>query len=215
MRHVGILGGTFNPIHLGHLFVGRAAAEAFGLDRVMLVPCSVSPFKVGVSGLASGDDRLEMVRLSAADDPLFESCGVDLERGGVSYAIETVRILRRRNPDDRFSFIIGMDSLRELSHWYHIEEMLTLCDVITVQRPGIDPPADAITLAFPEETRKRLLANVIRGRLCDISSSEIRRRIAEGRSIRYLVCPAVEAYIRDRALYGTGNKETEPLTQNS
>ena len=201
MRHVGILGGTFNPIHLGHLFVGRAAAEAFGLDSVLLLPSNVSPFKLAQSGSVTGADRLEMVRLSVAEDPVFEPCALDLERGGISYSIDTVKALRERRPGDRFSFIIGMDSLRELSHWHRIGELLTLCDFITVGRPGVDVPVTAEALAFPPAVRERLLAGVIKGRPCDISSSEIRRRIAEGLSIRYLVCPAVEAYIRSRGLY--------------
>ena len=201
MGHIGVFGGTFNPIHLGHLFLGRAAAEAFGLDSVLLLPCSVSPFKRGLPGLATGADRLEMVRLSVADDPLFEPCALELERGGVSYAIDTVKALRERRPQDRLSFVVGMDSLRELSHWHRIDEMLTLCDIISVERPGVDAPVAAEALAFSPEVRARLLAGVIKGRLCDISSSEIRRRIAEGKSIRYLVCPAVEAYIRSRGLY--------------
>lgn len=209
MKHMGILGGTFNPIHLGHLLIGRAAAEAFDLDSVLLVPCNVSPFKYGVPGLATGADRLEMVRRSVEGDPLFEICALDLERGGVSYAIDTVKALRESNPQDRFSFIIGMDALRELSHWHRIDEMLTLCDFITVGRPGVDVPVTAAALAFPDEVRTRLLAQMIQGRLCDISSSEIRRRIAEGRSIRYLVCPAVEAYIRDRGLYAATDKKEE------
>ena len=177
MRHIGILGGSFNPIHLGHLFIGRAAAEAFCLDSVLLLPSNVSPFKCGLPCLASGDDRLEMVRLSVAGDPLFEPCAIDLERGGVSYAIETVKALREKQPLDRFSFFI------------------------TVERPGIDGAVTSEALAFPPEVRERLLLGVIRGRPCDISSSEIRRRIAEGKSIRYLVCPAVEVYIRSRGLY--------------
>lgn len=208
MKRIGILGGTFNPIHLGHLFMGRAAAEAFALDTVLLAPCSVSPFKCGVPGLAAGADRLEMVRLSVAGDPLFEPCAFDLERGGVSYAIDMVKALREHCPHDRFSFIIGMDALRELHHWHKIDEMLTLCDFITVARPGVDVSVTEAALAFPDQVRVRLLDQVIQGRLCDISSSEIRRRIAEGRSIRYLVCPAVEAYIQDRGLYAaTGKKE--------
>ena len=201
MRTTGILGGTFNPIHLGHLLMAQAAAEAFGLERVLFMPCQVSPFKVGSTDLASGGERLEMVRLSVAGNPLFEPCALDLERGGISYAVESVRLLRQRFPEDRFSFIIGMDALRELSHWHKVDEMLTLCEVITVERPGFDRPLAAEELAFPDEVRQRLLAKLVRGRLFDISSSEVRRRIAEGRSIRYLVCPAVEAYIRTHGLY--------------
>jgi len=198
---VGIFGGSFNPIHLGHLLAGRAAAEAFGFDRVLLLPCNVSPFKRGASDLASGEDRLEMIRLSVADDPLYEPCALDLERGGISYAVETVRALRERQPGDELAFIIGMDSLRELSHWHKVNEMLALCEVVTICRPGVDAPVGAGELSFPAETRARLLANVIQGRLCDISASEVRRRIAEGKPIRYLVCPAVERYIRARGLY--------------
>lgn len=201
MKRIGILGGTFNPIHLGHLLVGQAAAEAFGLDFVLLMPCNVSPLKCGRPGQATGADRLEMVRLSVADNPLFEPSAIDLERGGISYAIDTVKTLREKSPEDRFSFILGMDSLLELSRWHKIDEMLTLCDLITVERPGTDAAAAVAALAFPAEVRERLAAGIVRGRLCDISSSEIRRRIAEGKSIRYLVCPAVEVYIRSHGLY--------------
>ena len=201
MSHIGILGGSFNPIHLGHLFIGRAAAEAFSLDTVLLLPSNVSPFKCGMPDLAAGADRLAMVRLSAADDPMLEPCALDLERGGISYAIDTVQALRASRPQDRFSFIIGMDALRELGHWHRIGELLNLCNFITVERPGVDATVTAESLAFPADVRERLLAGIIKGRACDISSSEIRRRIAEGMSIRYLVCPAVEAYIRSRGLY--------------
>lgn len=201
MSSIGIFGGSFNPIHLGHLLAGRAAAEAFGLDRILLLPCSVSPFKREAKDLASGEDRMEMIRLSVAGDPLYEPCGLDLERGGVSYAVETVRALRAKFPNDRLSFIVGMDSLRELSHWHKVDEMLALCEVITLCRPGVDTPAGESDLAFPVAVRRRLLANVVRGRLCDISASEVRRRIAEGKPIRYLVRSAVEAYIRARRLY--------------
>ena len=199
-RHVGILGGSFNPIHIGHLFIGCAAADAFGLDRVLLMPCAVSPFKIGAAGLASNEDRLEMVRLSVEGDPLFVPCGLELERGGVSYAFDTVQALRARHPDVHFSFIIGGDSLHGLEHWHRIGEMLELCDVITVQRPGVEPP-DMSGWPFSAAARERLLAGMIQGRLCEVSSTEIRRRIAEGRPIRYLVSPAVESHIRRRGLY--------------
>lgn len=201
MSHFGIYGGSFNPIHLGHLLVAQSVCEACKLDRVLFMPCNVSPLKFGARDLAAGRDRLEMVRLSVDGCESFEPSGLDLERGGVSYALDTVRALKSSRPEDRLSFIIGMDSLRELSHWHRIDEMLELCDVITVERPGVDVPLGAGDLPFPERVRERLLANIVRGRHCEISSTEIRRRIAEGRSIRYLVHPAVENYILSRGLY--------------
>ena len=204
MACIGILGGTFNPIHLGHLLIGRAAAEAFGLDRVLLLPCCVSPFKIGAADLAPDADRLAMVRLSIQGDPLFHVSTLDLDRGGVSYTIDTVRALLAQYPIDRFAFIIGMDTLCGLSHWHQADALLKLCEVITVERPGMDVrelPGEA--LSFPQEVRDRLLANVIRGPLFDVSASEIRRRIAEGKTIRYLVWPEFEAYIRTRGLYRT------------
>ena len=200
---LGILGGSFNPIHIGHLLMGCAAAEAFQLDRVLLMPCAVSPFKVGATDLATGSDRLEMVRRSVAGDPLFEASDLDLTRGGVSYTVETVRTLHARYPKAHLFFIIGGDSLRELSRWYKIDEILTLCDVITVLRPGVSLVLDEALEPFPEAVRARLRQHMLQGRTCEVSSSEIRRRIAEGRSIRYLVCPEVEAYIRERGLYAT------------
>ncbi len=201
---LGILGGSFNPIHIGHLMIGCAAAEAFQLDRVLVLPCSVSPFKVGAVDLAPGPDRLEMVRRSVAGDPRFEASNLDLARGGVSYAVESVRALRTLYPETHLFFIIGGDSLRELAHWHKIDEMLALCDVITVQRPGVTLALDEALAPFPEAVRDRLRRHTVHGRTCEVSSTEIRRRIAEGRSIRYLVCPEVEAYIRERGLYAVG-----------
>lgn len=206
MRHIGIYGGTFNPIHLGHLLAGQAVAEGANLDRVLFLPCHVSPFKCGASDLAPGADRLEMIRLSMEGDDRFVPCAADLERGGISYAFDTVLQLRQQFPGDKLSFIVGMDALRELHRWHRVAEMLALCDVISVERPGVDVPVSAGELAFPDEVRRHLLANVVRGRHCEISSSEIRRRIAQGRSIRYLVCRDVEDYIHARGLY-TEKKE--------
>ncbi|MDD4101700.1 MAG: nicotinate-nucleotide adenylyltransferase [Kiritimatiellae bacterium] len=202
MARIGILGGSFNPLHLGHLLMGRSAAEAFNLDKVLLVPCAVSPFKQGATDLAPGADRLEMVRLSTEGDVLFEPSAIDLARGGVSYALDTVREVRALYAGDRVFFIMGMDSLRELRNWHRVMEMLELCDVITVARPGVDAPVGAGELDFPKDVRERLTGGVVKGRLFDVSSSEIRRRIAEGRTIRYLVPLAVEAYIASNGLYG-------------
>ena len=201
MAKIGILGGSFNPVHLGHLLIGRTAAEAFGLDKVLLIPCAVSPFKQGDADLASGADRLEMIRLSTKGDAVLEPSSLDLERGGVSYALDTVRAVCSMFTGCQIFFIMGMDSLLQLNRWRRVLDMLELCEVITVMRPGIDAPVNAADLAFPPGVRERLMSGVIKGRLFDVSSSEIRRRIAEGRTIRYLVTPEVESYIADRGLY--------------
>ncbi len=200
-EQIGILGGTFNPVHIAHLFIGYAAAEAFNLQKVLMLPCTVSPFKVGAENMVSGADRLEMVQRAVAGDPVLRVCCLDLERGGVSYAIESVKALRAKFPAARFSFIIGGDSLRELHGWYKIDEMLGLCDIITVRRPGVELPVKGEDLPFAPEIRERLMDRVIQGRQCDVSSTEIRSRVAQGRSIRYLVPFAVEEYIRERGLY--------------
>lgn len=200
---IGILGGTFNPVHIGHLFIAHAAAEAFNLSQVLMLPCMVSPFKVGAQAAVDGEHRIEMVRLAVAGDALLRCCCLDIERGGVSFAIDSVKSLRAKFPQAHFSFIIGGDSLAELHHWYKIEEMLELCEVITVCRPGAVLPGGAAELPFAQTQAERLLAGIIEGRLCDVSSTEIRSRVADGRSIRYLVPLAVEEYILKCGLYGS------------
>jgi len=203
MRRIGIFGGSFNPIHNGHLLAMQAVVETAGLDKLLVMPCHESPFKRGQQALASGADRMAMVQAAVAGDARFEPCWVELERGGVSYAIDTVRQLQTFYPDARLALVIGMDTLRDLRLWHKADELVTLCDVITVQRPGFDATPTPLDLGFPSDTAHRLLNRVIRGRLCEIASSEIRQRIANGQPIRYLVPPAVEDYIRANGLYKT------------
>jgi len=203
MMRVGIFGGSFNPIHNGHLLAAQAVFEAAGLDKVLLVPSQVSPFKRGAQDVAAGAARMEMVRLAVGGDARFEPCGLELARGGVSYAIDTVRQLQAQHPGTRFSFVVGMDALRDLHLWHQADELVALCEVITVQRPGFDVMLAPQELGFPLDVSRRLLDRVIHGRLCEISSSEIRQRMASGLPIRYLVPPVVEAYIRANGLYAT------------
>ncbi len=197
---IGILGGTFNPVHIGHLLMAQAVREACGLDRVLLMPCHTPPHKAcGV--LAAAEDRLAMVRLAVADDPGLGVCTLELERGGISYAVDTMTAFRARNPCCEPHFIVGMDSLRELHLWYRVQDLLQLCTFIVVERPGVDQPLAPAELRLPAPWPERLLANVIRGRRCEVSSREIRKRVAENRPIRYLVLPAVEQYILRQGLY--------------
>lgn len=200
MERIGILGGTFNPVHTGHLLVAQTVRERCGLDRVALMPCHTPPHKTcGV--LARVDERLAMLKLAVGDDPALEICTLETDRGGTSYAVDTMRAFRKNYPQREPYFIIGMDSLRELHLWRHVEELVTLCSFIVVERPGVDTLVRKDEIPLPAPWPERLLASMVRGRLCDVSSSEIRSRIAEGRSIRYLVPEPVRRYIEDQGLY--------------
>ena len=198
---IGILGGTFNPIHIGHLILAQGALESFDLSRVLFIPCAQPPHK-DASSLADASHRLAMVEAAVEGDPRFEVSDIEIRRGGISYAIDTARQLRRLHPLSKLYFIIGSDTLRELHLWKDVYALLPLCTFITFGRPGpgagrlrpedlhLDPP-------WPE----RLLRNHITARLVEVSSSDIRHRAAEGMSIRYLAPEVVEMYIAEHRLY--------------
>lgn len=200
MQKIGILGGTFNPVHIGHLLVAQTVRETCCLDRVLLMPCHTPPHKP-CDVLASAADRLAMVRLAIADDPGLAVCTLETDRGGVSYAVDTLTAFRAQFPACEPHFIIGMDSLLELHLWRRVEDLLRLTAFVVVERPGLDRPASPAELRLPAPWPERLLAGVIRGRLCEVSSREIRMRVAEHRTIRYHVTPAVEQYILEQGLY--------------
>jgi nicotinate-nucleotide adenylyltransferase len=187
-KRIGILGGTFNPIHLGHLLIAQDAMEQMALDRVKFIPSATPPHKTA-EALASERDRLQMLRLAIRGNDHFEVDDIEIRRGGTSYSVEA-----------DFYFIIGADSLRELHLWRETQQVVRLCTFVTVPRPGfeakpvVDPRLDAAS-------RKRLRQHVLRGHSCDIASREIRSRVASGRSIRYLVPDAVTEYIRRQRLY--------------
>jgi len=201
MRRIGILGGSFNPPHCGHLLLAQSALEARALERVYFLPSNLPPHKQS-GRLAPAADRLAMARLATADNPAFAVADDEIRRGGVSYAVETLRACRDRDPDAPPPvFIIGLDSLRELYLWRDVPSLLNLCDFLPLERPGYDRPPLAADLRLPPPWGQRLLAAILPGRRCDISSSEIRQRVAEGRSIRYLVPEAVARYIAAHGLY--------------
>lgn len=200
-QRLGILGGTFNPIHMGHLLIAQSALEAHDLAKVVFIPCATPPHKRTPS-LAPAANRMAMVNAAIAGDVRFESSDLEIARGGPSYAIDTVRVLRREHPDCELCFVIGSDSLRELHLWKDIAELLRLCRFLTVLRPGHEPAKVAEPMAaLPDPWPQRLRADFVSGKQMDISSSEIRHRIAEGMSIRYLVPDAVEMYIAEHHLY--------------
>jgi len=199
---IGLFGGSFNPVHVGHLVVAQDAAEAFGLDRVVFLPCGHPPHKPA-DALAPGEHRAAMIEAAIEGDPRFAISRCELERPGVTFTIDTVRALRAAQPDDSFHFLIGADTLPELHSWKDIGALLGLCEFLTLVRPGFDPARmDPVALGLPEPWPARLLARTARVHEVGVSSSDIRMRLAEGLAIRYLVPDCVERYISEHHLYG-------------
>lgn len=200
-RRVGLLGGTFNPLHLGHLIMAQDAMERYDLDEVCLIPCASPPHKQDHS-IAPARHRLAMIE-SALEDNCRISCSVvELERGGVSYTIDTVFELKKRYPQTEFYFIIGGDTLFELYTWKEIDKLLQVCFFLTVARPRFDfEEINVEKLRLSEQQVERLKGHVMVGHQVDISSTGIRACIAEGLSIRYLVPDKVVMYIAEHNLY--------------
>ncbi|NQT18669.1 MAG: nicotinate-nucleotide adenylyltransferase [Planctomycetes bacterium] len=197
---IGVLGGTFNPIHIGHLILAGETREAAGLDKVLFVPACCPPHKAS-EDMLSGGHRLRMASLAVADNPCFEASDIELRRDGVSYTFDTVAELRRRHRDDEFYFIIGADSLPELASWYKIAELVGLCRFLIGDRPGHDLRWEPLEKLLPEAKVDELRAGVTCTTIIGVSSSEIRSRARRGLTIRYLVPAKVEEYINEHGLY--------------
>ena len=196
---LGLFGGTFDPIHLAHLVLAEQCREACGLDRVWFVVAGSPPHKPG-ERTAVGH-RLEMARIAVAGHPAFEVSEVEARRPGPHYSVETLEQVRRDRPGDDLFFLIGADSLADLPFWRHPEEIARLATVVVVNRPGIDPTEAPTWPDFGPEARPMVSVTVPP---IGIASHDLRRRLAEGRSIRYLVPRAVEAYIEAQGLYRPG-----------
>jgi nicotinate-nucleotide adenylyltransferase len=188
---IGILGGTFNPIHLGHLLIAQDAVEASKLDRVLFIPSASPPHKQ-LAGNISAAHRLRMVNHAIAADQRFAVDDLEIRRGGKSYSVDTLVELRSRYPRAEFYFIIGADSLDELHLWKDARRLVKLCRFLAVTRPGYKgKPARLPGLRY----------QLLDAHPCAIASREIRERVARGRSIRYLVSDGVVRYIRRHKLY--------------
>ena len=201
-KRIGILGGTFNPIHVGHLLMAQDALEQMELERVIFIPSATPPHKT-VDKLASARDRLRMIELAIQGNQRFEVDDIEIKRGGKSYSVDTLSQLKRRHPHAEFFFIIGADSLRELHLWREVWRLVTLCTFVTVPRPGFEPKP-VIDPRLDAATRRRLRQHVLHGHACDIASRDIRTRVSAGQSIRYLVPEDVRLYIARRQLYSGG-----------
>lgn len=191
MKKVGILGGTFNPPHIGHLIVANEVYQALALDEVRFMPNAIAPHKE-VEHALTNEQRLDMVECAIKNYSQFTIEPFEVDRGGVSYTYDTMCALRMREPDVQFYFIIGGDMIDSLHTWYRIEELINLVQFVGVKRPGTNAQTSysVLMVDVPE---------------INLSSTLIRNRLRTGRTLEFLVPPPVEAYIRKEGLYGTSN----------
>lgn len=195
---VGMLGGTFDPIHCGHLLLGEQAREQLGLATVLFIPSAQPPHKMDRPVTAAAH-RLAMAQLATASNPHFGVSRRELDRPGPSYTITTIRELRAEGHETVF-LIVGADALVEIMTWFSPEEIFSEAHVVAAPRPGFDLERARAALGETRAARVRLLDVP----LLDISASDIRRRVAEGRSIRYMVPDAVADYIAAHEPYAPG-----------
>ena len=200
-RRIGVLGGTFDPVHNGHLHIARELREALGLERVLWVPAGRPPHKTGQI-VSSDRDRLAMLELALADSPLDEINTIDIDRAGPSYTADTLEHLREEVSPATLVFLMGEDSLRDLPTWHDPERILRAAELAVAGRPGIDVNLDALTQAIPALNGRVHLALTAE---VPVSSSDIRQRVRENRCIQGLVPPRVESYIREHGLYASGS----------
>jgi len=207
--NVGVLGGTFNPIHIAHLRLAEEMREALSLERVLLVPAGDPPLKR--SGIAAANHRLEMVKRASASNPALEVCDLELRRAGPSYSVDTLSELRARRPDQQLFFLVGADTLRDLESWREPARLFTLAHFAVATRPVHAQPLRellpaGLARAFRDGPRGLVHESGYELRAIPftalaISASDVRRRVACGASIRYLVPDEVIEYIGKHHLY--------------
>jgi len=210
---LGILGGTFNPIHLGHLRVAEEIGEDLGLEKVYLIPCGVPPHK-SPHPIADFSHRLEMARLASMSSPLLEVWDIEGKRPGLSYSVETLRLFRSHFGSNlELFFIIGMDAFIEIKTWKEYRNLFRYASFVIINRPGYDTGElfsflDSLNVGFVWDPERRYFyhpsGNILLKRdttLMDISASRIREMVNKGKSIRFLVPEGVREYIEKVGLY--------------
>ncbi|MGI8999690.1 MAG: nicotinate-nucleotide adenylyltransferase [Candidatus Limnocylindria bacterium] len=200
-RRIGILGGTFDPPHIGHLWLAALAADALDLDCVLFMPAAQPPHKGGRI-ISRAADRLLMARLAINANPSFELTGLEMERPGPSYTIDSVIELKRLHPDTELFLVMATDSLDQIDTWREPDRLLQEIEWAVGPRPGSElPDRSRLEERFGERASR---IHLLDGPSLDVSSSQIRRRVAAGRTIRYLVPRDVEEMIIERRLYRRG-----------
>lgn len=199
MSGIGLMGGTFNPIHLGHLYVAEEARIRLGLDRVVFIPNQVPPHRRDLHDMAPARDRYAMVCMAISGNPDFSCSPIELERPEVSYTFDTISTLRERNPEHAFTFLSGADSL--LVDWHRLDDLLGLLEsFVALTRPGstrqaLEKRLDGLGLTNRGKVRWLEIPGL------EISATDIRNRIRKGQAFRYLVCEPVHDHIRKSRLY--------------
>lgn len=191
MKKVGLFGGTFNPPHIGHLIMANEVYATLDLAEIRFMPNAIAPHKEA-SKSATNEQRLHMVELAIQDVPYFSVETFEIERGGVSYTYETMRVMSEREPDVEFYFIIGGDMIDSLHTWYRIDDLMSLVQFVGVKRPG-------------SEAKTSYNVQMVEAPEINLSSTFIRKRLQQNGSLQFLLSTAVEAYIRKEGLYGATN----------
>ena len=189
MTKIALFGGTFDPIHIGHLLMARTAQEEMGFDKLIFIPCAVPPHRRS-STFFSVEDRIAMVRLAVAYNSAFEVSDYEVQKGGRSYSVDTVRHFRELYPSPvKLYFIVGGDAINQIHTWKDVDQIKKMCTFVSVNRPG-----------YPRgEEKLKYHAVTMNG--IEMSSTEIRKRILGGKTIQFLVPDTVLDYIRERHLY--------------
>ena len=202
VKKLGLMGGTFDPVHQGHLAAAEAVRCCFGLEKVVFVPSGCPPHKID-HGIASKENRYLMTELATLSNPYFAVSRVELEREGYSYAIDTVRYFQRLlSPGGRLYFITGADAILDIVSWHAAQELLDCCVFIAATRPGFRQEIirERLKAQLTPEKLEKIVAVEVPA--MDISSTDIRRRLSEGRTIKYLLPETVEEFIYKNHLYG-------------
>lgn len=199
----GIMGGTFDPIHYGHLVAAEAAREAFDLEKIIFVPAGIPPHKLKEE-VTPARHRYLMTLLAIMSNPYFEISRVDVDRSGVTYTVDTLAVLKGVLPPNAVMyFITGADAILEILSWKSPEQVLNMAEFIAATRPGYD--LDRLSRALgPLYAEFQDRVHILEAPPIGISSTDLRHRLAEGRTVRYLLPETVVTYIHDEGLYGTG-----------
>lgn len=203
-KRLGILGGTFDPVHNGHIYSAQAVYEHMQMEKVIFIPAYIAPHKVG-QDFAPAEDRYKMAEIAVADYPYFEVSDLELKRSGISYTIDTVTELEKLYPDYELYFVIGADTIPLLHTWNRIDELLKKVTFVAADRPGYTQAIDEECRSLGDIAREKII--MLNTPEYEVSSTVIRQRIKNGAGLQGLVPPRVEEYIKEHNLYFFNNGE--------